>query len=296
MTKKNKSLPVVSAADKTESCACGEHCRCNEKSCGCLQPGFWAKSGVTVFSAAIIAGSILVAADLSQLCTHKAPRQPANIDATIRQYIVNNPKVLIDSVNAFYEKEKNQQPAAKPVQKDAPADVVAKIVNDKTNYSLGNPNGKFVIIEFFDYQCGWCKRTNTEIAKAIAEKDAQNIRWILLDAPIFGEASETISHYVLAAGKQGKFKEMHEAVGKATGQLTADKLVDLAKGLKLDVEKLKKDADSDEIKKKLADNKAIASSLNMNGVPMLIVDGKINPGALIGDKLADAVKASQAKK
>ena len=73
-------------------------------------------------------------------------------------------------------------------------------------------------------------------------------------------------------------------------------LVKLGEGLKLDTKKLTADANGDKIRGKLAANKEYAKKLNINGVPMLIVDGKINPGALLGENLEKAVKASQAKK
>ena len=89
---------------------------------------------------------------------------------------------------------------------------------------------------------------------------------------------------------------MHEAVGEAKERLDEAALIALGKKLGLDTKKLKADADGKEIRGKLAANKAYAKKLNINGVPMLIVDGQINPGALLGDKLQEAVKASQAKK
>ena len=129
-----------------------------------------------------------------------------------------------------------------------------------------------------------------------AIKRAKNIRWIPIDTPIFGEASETIARYVLAAGEQGKYAQMHEAVGNAQGRLDEDALVKLGAGLKLDTKKLKADANGEKIRSKLTSNRKYAEKLNINGVPMLIVDGKINPGALLGENLEKAVKASNEKK
>ena len=126
---------------------------------------------------------------------------------------LRNEKLPEAKRNRYIEQLEAKQKAGRPAaQATADAALVAEIVNDKTNYSLGNPKGKYVIIEFFDHQCGWCKRTNKEMREAIA-KGAKNIRWIPIDTPIFGEASETIARYVLAAGEQGKYAQMHEAVG-----------------------------------------------------------------------------------
>lgn len=308
---------MVKKENKKEcSCNCGSDCSCNcgsDCSCGCQDGGKctcgsgfpkWIKPAVTFASALMISGAILTAAGMMQSCpfagqkgdvkAHMVKRARGGADdAAIRSFIMKNPKVLIDSVDNFYRKQQDRA-QAKAVPTEAPKKLLADIIADKTNHVLGNPNGSFVIVEFFDYQCGWCRKTNQEIAKALA--GAPNIRWILIDAPIFGPDSERIAAYAMAAAKQGKFKEMHEAISNAKGKLDEAALIKLGEGLKLDVKKLKADAEGKEAKDKIAANKKLAQELRVSGVPMLIVDGKINSGALIGEKLKAAVAASKAKK
>ena len=275
---KHKVKKTTHHVEAKKECACGENCKCG-CNCGCK---------CSAGKAVILAGTA-VALVLSGLAYWKA-----GCTKKFEEYIQANPSVIIESVNKYYEQMEKER--AKPTPKVAPAELVAEIVNDKTNYSLGNPKGKFVIIEFFDHQCGWCKKTNVEMSKVVASAEGKNIRWIPVDTPIFGEASETIARFVLAAGKQGKYAQMHEAVTNAKGKLDEAALIELGKGLGLDTKKLKADADGKAIRAKLTANKEYAKKLNINGVPMLIVDGQINPGALLGDKLQEAVKASQAKK
>ena len=272
------------AETKEGACTCG---------CGCCDPK--KKAGVLV-AALVVAGLVgFVGGRMGCGCCPE--KMGAKLDAKIAEYVQKNPKAIIDSVDAYYKALEAKQRGgerAEPAPQFADAALIAEIVNDKTNYSLGNPKGKFVIIEFFDHQCGWCKKTNKEMREAV--KKAKNIRWIPIDTPIFGEASETIARYVLAAGEQGKYAQMHEAVGNAQGRLDEEALVKLGAGLKLDTKKLKADANGDKIRGKLTANKKYAEKLNINGVPMLIVDGKINPGALLGENLEKAVQASNAKK
>ena len=265
-------------AEKTEgACSCG---------CGCCDPK--KKAGV-LMAALVVAGLVgFVGGRMGCGCCSE------KMDAKIAEYVQNNPKVIIESVEKYYQELEKNQKGAQPAPQVADAGLIAEIVNDKSNYSLGNPRGKFVIIEFFDHQCGWCKKTNKEMREAL--KRAKNIRWIPIDTPIFGDASETIARYVLAAGEQGKYAQMHEAVGNAQGRLDEEALVKLGAGLKLDTKKLKADANGDKIRGKLIANRKYAEKLNINGVPMLIVDGKINPGALLGENLEKAVQASNAKK
>ena len=269
-----KMKKKVAAVEAKKECACDAGCKCGAGcTCGC---------GVT--KAAVLAVSALA------LIVSGVAMWKAGCTKKFEDYIKANPKVIIDSVNEFYRAQEEER--HKPVNVDK---IVAEIVADKANYSLGNPKGKFVIIEFFDHQCGWCKKTNKEMREAVKSAEGKNIRWIPIDTPIFGEASETIARYVLAAGEQGKYAQMHEAVGNAQGRLDEAALVKLGEGLKLDTKKLTADANGEKIRGKLAANRKYAEKLNINGVPMLIVDGKINPGALLGENLEKAVKASNAK-
>lgn len=293
---KNRSTPVVEKKEAKENkCSCGCDCGCRQQAID-----MFVKCGTMLVSALIISAAIATVPNrygCKKMMPQDGPRAerpmrgPAVQD--FRQFIMDNPKVLIDSVDKYYKAQEAAKPATPQM---APAELVKQIVNDKTNYSLGNPKGKYVIIEFFDYQCGWCKKTNKEMAAAVASKEGKNIRWIPIDTPIFGEASETIARYVLAAGEQKKYAEMHDAVGAATGKLDEAALIELGKKLGLNTDKLKKDANGEKIKAKLVANREFTKALNINGVPMLIVDGRINGGALIGDKLAAVVKESQNKK
>ena len=280
--------------EKEEHCKCGDKCACQTATC----------LSKYLIPASVVAGAILISGSILSVAFDKpcdkmmrqmkAPTQ-AQQERAIKDYILKNPTVIIESLDKHYQAEQAKAQKAQPAQPtEADKALVDEILADKTNHVLGNPKGKFVIIEFFDYQCGWCKKTNKEISAAL--KDAPNIRWVLMDTPIFGEASEQIARFAMAAGKQGKFKEYHEAIGNAKGKLDKDGLIKLGKDLKLNTKRLTADAESQEIKDKLANNQKYARQLNINGVPMLIVDGKINPGALIGDRLADAVEASKAKK
>lgn len=168
-------------------------------------------------------------------------------------------------------------------------EIVAQILDRKTVYSLGNPNGNYVIVKFFDYKCGWCKKTSRAFQKAFKEGSIPNVRLILIDTPIFGEASALISRYVMASEKQGMLNQMHEKVINFSGTLDERQLLKIAETLEMNVEKLKSDATSLEIQNHLNENQKLAKELKIIGVPYLIVNGKSNPGALIDTKFEEMV-------
>lgn len=247
-------------------------------------------------SASILIGSGVVAA--SVLGAGFIQPTGGTVETVIEQvsvedWVRSNPQIILDTINEHIRKQQAERQAQEPASREAPAEIINEIINDKSNHVLGNPKGSYVIIEFFDYQCGWCKKTNKAMSEAV--KKAKNIRWILMDNPIFGPASEKIALYGLAAAKQGKYKEFHKAVGEAEGQLDEAALINIGKAIGANTKKLTAYANSEAAKNKLASNRKYSRKLKINGVPMMIVNGKIHPGALLGDKLEEAVAASNAK-
>lgn len=329
MGRKQKTLPVIEAietnkCDCSSECTCGDTCECTKdskccasctcgESCKCGSHGgcgshkscckTFAKCFTTLLGALMISASIFV---VGTECTKPRPASQTipNIDMHITKYLRQNgelvAQILEEQRAKIEEAKKAEEEKARKAAEEERAKKVAKykdlIIADKTNYSLGNPNGKYVIIEFFDHRCGWCKKTNTAIWAEIEAKKAPNIRWIPIDSPIFGEGSALISRYVLAAGKQGKYTEMHHAVAKAEGNLDKEALVALAKPLGLNIDQLNKDAESEEIKNKIADNVKLAQDIGVSGVPFMIVNGKPHGGALLNQSLANAVKESNEMK
>lgn len=289
--------------DCTCGCQEGKHCTCG---CGCDCGCDCNKNGVLVLLGTILIAASILATPFMGKCKkggegvkprmeRAAEVKGADLDKTIADFIKNNPQMIVDSVESFYRKKEAEARAEEAkTPKVADAALVKEILNDKTNAVLGNPNGTFVMIEFFDYNCGFCKKANAAMAEAIKKSD--NIRWILMDAPIFGEGSEVIARYALAANKQGKFAKYHEAL--ATAKDRSEKgLIALGKELGLDEKKLEKDANSDEIKNKIQKNREYTGKLNLRGVPMFIIDGNIQAGFFPDSQMQEYIKkANEMKK
>ena len=288
MTKKTKKKttkvakkPVVKAAavstPKKEACACGKECKCGPD-CKC---GKGCRCTAVVGAIAAVA---LVLSIVALVQVRKADPE---------EFVKKNPQVILESVNEYFEKQQAAEEAANAPKANDVKDIVAAITKDKTNHVLGNPKGSFVMIEFFDYNCGYCKRMNKAMADAIERSD--NIRWILIDAPIFGEESERIARYAHAAAKQGKFAEFHAELG-TVAQPNEAALEGIGKKLGLNVEKLKKDANSKAAKDKIAKNREYITRLNLRGVPMFIIDGEVQQGAFGDEQMNAYIEKANAKK
>lgn len=318
MSKKTKTTPVV----ETEPTVCSKKSCCAEKTtccsekegaskscgcgCGCKSSSGWKtfiKCSTLLVSALAISASILwVGKELSAPTISQ--NAGGNIELQLNGYLRKNASFLIEVIKEeetrLEEERRLEEEKARVEAEKKQAEKIAiykdTIAKDASNYSLGNKDGKYVIIEFFDYRCGWCKRTNKALWAEIDGKKAPNVKWIPIDAPIFGEDSARISRYVLAAGKQGKYTEMHHAVVDAEGNIDETALIEMAKKLGLNIDTLKKDANSDELKNKIESNIKMAQEIGVSGVPFMIVNGKPRGGALLGEALAEAIKESNEMK
>ena len=133
-----------------------------------------------------------------------------------------------------------QQAAAnKKKQNDAITKYRDQIFNDPSSYVAGNPEGDVTIVEFFDYNCGYCKRAFAPLMNTL--KDDGNVRLILKEFPILGPTSIIATRATMAAKKQGKYFDMHKALYLHKGSLDEASIMDLARAIGIDMAKLRKD-------------------------------------------------------
>lgn len=195
--------------------------------------------------------------------------QVKSIQKIVREYLVANPQVLLEVSAALRkqmeEKQLLQAQDAIKQNKDA-------LFNDSKSPTVGNPQGTKTLVEFFDYQCPHCKEVNTVITGLIAKN--KDLKVVMKEWPIFGGASNTAAQAALAAAKQGKYMEMHEALLTAEDPLSADKIQKIAKKLSLNVTQLNKDMKSPEVAAAIKSNFELARNLGLVGTPAFIMTNK----------------------
>lgn len=239
---------------------------------------------------ALIFSSIAVA---EQTTTTFTDAQKQEMGKIIHQYLLTNPEVLVEASQALKQAEqtKRTEKAQKAIIENA-----TELVNANSPF-VGNPNGDVTIVEFLDYQCGHCKRMRTVIDDIVA-KDS-NVKVVFKGFPIFGENSEFAAKASLAAAKQGKFIEFHNALLAEKGKLTNAKIIAIATKMKLDVEKMKKDIESAASEEELKSNFKLGEALGIRGTPAFVVVGNVNtdkmksffvPGAASKTMLQDLIK------
>ena len=151
----------------------------------------------------------------------------------------------------------------------------------------GNPKGDVTIVEFFDYQCGYCKRAMQTVLEVQKEDPHVRIAW--KELPILGPASEFAARAAMAAKRQDKYLDFHVAVMGNRGPLTPDTVFQLAGKAGISVDRLKRDMEDPAIDKYLRDTLLLAQQLGITGTPGFVIGGKLVPGAIDKDQIKQLI-------
>lgn len=215
-----------------------------------------------------LAASLISPAIMAADANTSAPMSDAQkkeIEKVVHDYLVANPEVLLEASQALQQKQQqNMQQQAQSAIKDN----AAQLFQGNTT-TIGNPKGAVTLVEFFDYQCIHCKKMSSKIENLV-KKDS-DLKVIYKEFPIFGKSSEMASRAALAAGMQGKYEAMHDALIKIEKRLDDQIVMNTAKSLGLDLKKLKTDMNSKEVTEILDSNRQLAEKLHLMGTPAFII-------------------------
>ncbi|AHB47919.1 DSBA oxidoreductase [Hyphomicrobium nitrativorans NL23] len=203
-----------------------------------------------------------------------SPEQRSAIEGIVKEYLIENPEILFEVQSALESKlAKEEAERTKSLVSSHAKD----IYRSPGAPVAGNPDGDITVVEFFDYNCGYCKRGLSDIAKLIESDD--RVRVVFKEYPILREESEQAARVALAAGIQGKYWEVHRDMMATRG------LVNEAVGLKiaekhgLDLEKLKADMKGPVVQGELDRVKDLTKTLSINGTPHFLIGDRAIGGA-----------------
>jgi protein-disulfide isomerase len=219
-----------------------------------------------------------------------SPEQVEGIEHIVRQYLLENPQVLVDALTAYQQR---QRVAEEERQQQAVVAHRAALNEDPSTPVLGNPAGDVVIVEFFDYRCGYCRRVVRDL-RDVVEKDGK-VRLVMKEFPILGPASIQAARAALASVKQGKYEAYHYALMTQPGDMSDPHLMEVAKMVGLDVDQLKTDMESDEIEAMIRRNHALAEALSIGGTPAFVFGDTLVPGAIDAETMRRLIAEARAK-
>jgi protein-disulfide isomerase len=220
--------------------------------------------------------AILAPATAGRAASDAGPDRAA-IEMIVREYILAHPDVILDSLRAYEAARRAEE------EKGAAAALAASreaIERDPAAPVAGNPNGNVTVVEFFDYQCGYCKRVLPVMQELL--KTDPNVRFVFKEFPILGPESVTAARAALAvwATARDKYVPFHTALMQSRGGLSEERIMETAKGVGLDVAKLRSAMAEPAIEETLQRNLEVGRAINVNGTPAFLIGGRLVPGAL----------------
>lgn len=212
-------------------------------------------------------------------------------DRRIRDYLMKNPEIIIQSVQAL---EARKQGEALTETQDALKARAEEIFRDPDSPVGGNAQGDVTLVEFFDYNCPYCRRMAPLLIDAEAA-DPQ-LRIVFKEFPILGPNSEFAARAALAAHRQGRYVDFHHALMGIKGTVNEDSVLAAAKELELDLDRLKADMQDAAIQVSIERNLALAATLRINGTPGFVIGDQILRGATELKVLQDMINQARKKK
>jgi protein-disulfide isomerase len=199
--------------------------------------------------------------------------QKAEMEKLVHSYLMEHPEILRDMAAKLDENDKKHETETRIGTLQSKKN---EIFHDAADAIVGNPKGDVTIVEFMDYNCGWCKKSVVEM-QGLVSKD-KNVRVVMKEFPIFGEGSEYAARAALASAKQGKYWQLHQALFASESKVTAEVVDQIAAEQGLDVAKLKADMKDPAIAENIRKTQVLAQSLLLTGTPAFIVDSEVFPG------------------
>ena len=218
--------------------------------------------------------------------------QRGEVERIVRDYLVAHPEVLQE---AMAELEKRQAAAESAKQQAGVREHKEVLFNSPHQVTIGNQQGDVTMVEFFDYNCGYCKRAMADMLELM--KNDPNLRVVLKEYPVLGPGSIEAARVAIAVRMQDKsgkkYLEFHQKLLGGRGQADKARAVAVAKEVGLDMARLEKDMASDEVRTTLQETLRVADALGLNGTPSYVIGPNVVVGALGYDVLKEKVETAR---
>ena len=245
--------------------------------------------------AAVFAALLAVALPQASRAQSFSPAQRSSIETIVRDYLIAHPEVLQE---AMAELEKRQTVAEAEKHKAAVKEHAQALFSSPRQVVLGNPKGNVTFVEFFDYNCGYCKRAMSDMLTLI--KDDPNLKVVLKEFPVLGPGSVEAAQVAVAVHMQDKtgkkYLEFHQKLLGGRGQADKARALAVAKDIGMDMAKLEKDINGPEVKATLQEDFKLAEALGLNGTPSYVIGDNVVVGAVGLESLREKVNTARCGK
>ncbi|MBY5971176.1 DsbA family protein [Ferrimonas balearica] len=212
----------------------------------------------------------------------------ARVKELVLEAIRENPEIVMEAVALL---EQRQADAQAQNQSDVLRNQRDLIEHDPNAPVLGNPDGDVTVVEFFDYNCPYCRRAKPEI-RALIEEDP-NVRLVYREWPILGEGSVFAAKAALAARAQGKYEDFHWAMMAIDGRANEASVMRVAEDVGLDLDQLRQDMEAQEVAEHIETSMRLTQALGFNGTPSFVIGDALVPGFVEKERLSDLVSEAR---
>jgi protein-disulfide isomerase len=237
------------------------------------------KAGLQIFAAVLCMAPLALPTGPASAQSFN-PEQRGEIERTVRDYLLKNPELLQEVMT---ELERRQTLAEAEKHRAALKQHSATIFNSPRQVTIGNQQGDVTVVEFFDYNCGYCKRAMIDMIELL--KADSKVRFVLKEFPVLGEASVQTAQVAAAVRMQDKsggkkYLEFHQKLLTGRGQTDKARALAVAKEIGLDMARLERDISGDEVKATLEESFKLAEALGLNGTPSYVIGSEVVIGAV----------------
>ncbi len=216
----------------------------------------------------------------------------AAIEGVIKEYVLQHPEVLQE---ALAELEKREKAAEAESHQAAIKENAATIFSSPRQVVLGNPQGDVTMVEFFDYNCGYCKRALSDMVALL--KSDPKLRVVLKEFPVLGDGSTEAATVAIAVRMQDesgkKYLEFHQRLLGGRGQADRAHALAVAREVGVDMDRLEHDMTSPEVKATISENLRVAQAIGVAGTPTYVVGKEVVVGAIGLDGLKEKISAAR---
>jgi protein-disulfide isomerase len=245
--------------------------------------------------AAVCAAFMAVALPQTASAQDFSPAQRTSIESIVREYLIAHPEVLQEAMS---ELEKRQAVAEVEKHKAAVKEHSKALFFSPRQVTLGNPGGNVTFVEFFDYNCGYCKRAMDDMLTLL--KDDSKLKVVLKEFPVLGPGSVEAAQVAVAVRMQDpggkKYLAFHQKLLGGRGQADKARALAVAKDVGLDMGRLEKDMGSAEVKATLQEDFKLAEALGMNGTPSYVIGDTVVVGAIGLEGLQEKINTARCGK
>ncbi|MGZ0247631.1 MAG: DsbA family protein, partial [Alphaproteobacteria bacterium] len=210
-------------------------------------------------------------------------------EGVVRDYLLKNPAVIREAMQVLQAREEAEKQAATSL---AMKQYRSELLQNANSPVGGNPKGDITIVEFFDYNCGYCKRVVPTVAAVL--RNDPNVRVVYKEFAILGPQSVVAARAALAAKRQGKYHEFHVALMSAE-RADENSVAATARALGLDYAQLVKDMGDPAIEEQLERNYRLATAIGINGTPAFVIGDRLVPGAVDEAAMMEIIATERAK-